>query len=234
MSSGFPGRPNFEHLKKQAKEKLRELRRTNPAAKLADAQHAIARQYGFINWAQLKEVVTASERAREALDNRIVGEARASVAAPSTSLFERFTARAKQALFFSRFEASGFGQLSIEPEHVLLGVMRARAGLENRPLANARMSLDHLRADIVARTPASPPVGPFVTIPFTDGTKRVIQFAAAEADLLEHQDIGTAHMLLGLLRDDASVASSIMREHGLSLDALRRDVNDLLNEERSG
>jgi hypothetical protein len=229
MSSEFPSRPNFEHLKKQAKEKLRELRRTNPAAKLADAQHAIATQYGFLNWAQLKEVVTATERAREALENRVLASPRSAVA--PTSLFARFTASAKQALFFSRFEASGFGQLSIEPEHVLLGVVRARAGLESRVLANARLSLDHLRADIAARTPSSEPLGPFVTIPFTDGTKRAIQFAAAEADRLEHKDIGTAHMLLGLLRDEASVASSILRERGLSLDAVRRDVNDLLSEE---
>jgi len=230
MSSDFPSRPNFEHLKKQAKEKLRELRRTNPAAKLADAQHAIAKQYGFLNWAQLKEVVTATERAREALENRVLAGARPAADAPN-SLFARFTHRAKQALFFSRFEASGFGQLSIEPEHVLLGVMRARAGLESRVLADARLSLDHLRADIAARTPSSEPLGPFVTIPFTDGTKRAIQFAAAEADRLEHNDIGTAHMLLGLLRDEASVASSILRERGLSLDAVRRDVNDLLSEE---
>jgi len=230
MSSDFPSRPNFEHLKKQAKEKLRELRRTNPAAKLADAQHAIAKQYGFLNWAQLKEVVTATERAREALENRVLAGARPAADAPN-SLFARFTHRAKQALFFSRFEASGFGQLSIEPEHVLLGVMRARAGLESRVLADARLSLDHLRADIAARTPSSEPLGPFVTIPFTDGTKRAIQFAAAEADRLEHNDIGTAHMLLGLLRDEASVASSILRERGLSLDVVRRDVSDLLNEE---
>src|SRR5262245_47353971 len=202
MSSDFPSRPNFEHLKKQAKEKLRELRRANPATKLADAQHAIARQYGFVNWAQLKEVVNAIERARARPEDRVLASPRSAVA--PTSLFERFTTRAKQALFFSRFEASGFGQLSIEPEHVLLGIMRARMGLGNRPLSAARLSLDHLRADISARTPSSQPVGPFVTIPFTDNTKRAIQFAAAEADRLEHKDIGTAHLLLGLLRDDGS------------------------------
>ena len=231
MSSGFPSRPNLEHFKKQAKARLRELRRTNPAAKLADAQHAIAREHGFLNWAQLKEAVTAIEQAGAGLENRVLGNAPSSGEGPVKSLFVRFTARAKQALFFSRFEASGFGHLSIEPEDVLLGVMRARAGLENRVLADARLSVDRLRTDIATRTGSSQPVGLFVIIPFTEGTKRALQFAAAEADHLQHEHIGTAHLLLGLLRDDTSFASTILREHGLSLDTVRRDVGDLLNGE---
>jgi ClpA/ClpB-like protein len=231
MSSHLPPRPNFEFLKKRAKELLRELKKTNPRAKLADAQHALAREYGVLNWAQLKALTTTVERARVGIRNRVLADAGV---APANSLFARFTTRAKQALFFSRFEASGLGQLSIEPEHVLLGVIRARAGLENHALADARLSAEHLRADLAARTQPSTPVALFVHVPFTEGTKRALQLAAAEADRLEHQNIGTAHLLLGLLRDDESVASSMLRERGLSLDTVRRDVGELLNEEQSG
>ena len=74
--------------------------------------------------------------------------------------------------------------------------MRARARLENRALADARLSADHLRADVAARTGPSTPIGPLVIIPFADGTKR-----------------------------------AFLRERGLSLDTVRRDVSDLLNEE---
>jgi hypothetical protein len=54
MSRNLPSHPNLDHLRKQAKELLPELLRTNPAAKLADAQHAVARQYGFASWPRLK------------------------------------------------------------------------------------------------------------------------------------------------------------------------------------
>ena len=54
MSRDLPAHPNLDHLKKQAKEGLRDLQQRNPDAKLADAQHAIAREYGFASWPRLK------------------------------------------------------------------------------------------------------------------------------------------------------------------------------------
>src|ERR1700751_4525889 len=64
MSSVLPERPNLEHLKKQAKELLRTMGR----GKLADAQHAIAKEYGFATWAELKShVLSAAMTPGEAL-----------------------------------------------------------------------------------------------------------------------------------------------------------------------
>lgn len=60
MSRQLPAHPNLEHLKNQAKDRLDDLRGRNPSAKLADAQHAIAREYGFVNWAALKAHVEAA------------------------------------------------------------------------------------------------------------------------------------------------------------------------------
>ena len=54
MSRSLPPHPNLEHLKKQARDLLRELKQGNPALKLADAQHALAREYGFASWPKLK------------------------------------------------------------------------------------------------------------------------------------------------------------------------------------
>lgn len=59
MSRRLPALPNLEHLRKQAKDLLPELQRQKPEAKLADAQHAIAVEYGFVNWPAL----TAREEA---------------------------------------------------------------------------------------------------------------------------------------------------------------------------
>ena len=54
MSRDLPARPNLDHLKKQAKELLQALKQQDPDAQLADAQHALAREYGFGSWPRLK------------------------------------------------------------------------------------------------------------------------------------------------------------------------------------
>ena len=57
MSRNLPPQPNLEHLKKQAKDLLHDLKQQNPALKLADAQHMLAREYGFASWPKLKVYV---------------------------------------------------------------------------------------------------------------------------------------------------------------------------------
>ncbi len=69
-----------------------------------------------------------------------------------------------------------------------------------------------------------------VEIPFSAETKRVLQFAAEEADRLLHNYIGTEHLLLGILREERSVAASILMEKGMRLNAVREDIVQLLNE----
>ena len=54
MSRDLPTTPNLEHLRKQAKRRLAEMRLENPELQLADAQHALAREYGFASWPKLK------------------------------------------------------------------------------------------------------------------------------------------------------------------------------------
>jgi len=218
MSSDLPPRPSLEYLKKLAKERLSELRRRNPAAKLADAQHDVAREHGFLNWSQLKEVVSSVARL-------------ISKASPETTagLFPRFTTRAKQATFFSRFEAGQFGHAAIDPEHLLLGVMRAAAPA----LSHTHLSLDDVRANVRERRSAGDPLSMSVIVAFSDDTKRAIGFAAAEADRLHHDDIGTPHLLLGILGDDGSLAASMLRDSGITVDAIRSGVDEWMEEERT-
>ena len=57
MSRHLPSRPNLDHLKNQAKDLLGDIQKSNPGWKLADAQHAVAREYGFSSWPKLKSHV---------------------------------------------------------------------------------------------------------------------------------------------------------------------------------
>jgi hypothetical protein len=145
-------------------------------------------------------------------------------------MFERYTERARRVLFFARYEASQLGSISIETEHLLLGLIREGKGLTSRIFARSHLSLENIRKEIEGRTVFREKVSTSVEIPFSAETKRVLQFAAEEADRLLHNYIGTEHLLLGILREERSVAASILMEKGMRLNTVREDIVQLLNE----
>jgi len=148
-------------------------------------------------------------------------------------MFERYTERARRVLFFARYEASQLGSVSIETEHLLLGLIREGKGLTSRIFARSEVVLDSVRKEIEGRTMLRERVSTSVDIPFSTETKRALQSAAEEADRLLHTYIGTEHLLLGLLREERSLAASILTEKGLRLNTVREDVVALLNEKSS-
>src|SRR6187551_3229075 len=145
-------------------------------------------------------------------------------------MFERYTERARRVLFFARYEASQLGSVSIETEHLLLGLIREGKGLTSRIFARSHLSLENIRKEIEGRTVFREKVSTSVEIPFSAETKRVLQFAAEEADRLLHNYIGTEHLLLGILREERSVAATILIEKGMRLNTVREDIVALLNE----
>ena len=145
-------------------------------------------------------------------------------------MFERYTERARRVLFFARYEASQLGSHSIESEHLLLGLIREGKGLTSRIFARSHLSLENIRKEIEGRTVFREKLSTSVEIPFSTETKRVLQHAAEEADRLLHNYIGTEHLLLGILREERSVASSILSEKGMRLNTVREDIVQLLNE----
>jgi ATP-dependent Clp protease ATP-binding subunit ClpC len=145
-------------------------------------------------------------------------------------MFERYTERARRVLFFARYEATQLGSTSIESEHLLLGLIREGKGLTSRIFARSHLSLETIRKEIEGRTVFREKVPTSVEIPFSGETKRVLQFAAEEADRLLHTYIGTEHLLLGILREERSVAASILYEKGMRLASVRDDIVQLLNE----
>ena len=146
-------------------------------------------------------------------------------------MFERYTERARRVLFFARYEASQLGSISIETEHLLLGLIREGKGLTSRIFARSHLSLENIRKEIEGRTVFREKVSTSVEIPFSAETKRVLQFAAEEADRLLHNYIGTEHLLLGILREERSVAASILMEKGMRLHTVREDIVQLLERE---
>ena len=145
-------------------------------------------------------------------------------------MIERYTERARRVLFFGRYEASQLGSISIETEHLLLGLIREGKGLTSRIFSRSHLSLENIRKEIEDRTVFREKVSTSVEIPFSTETKRVLQYASEESDRLLHNYIRTEHLLLGILREDRAVAASILSEKGMRLNSVREDIVHLLNE----
>ncbi len=139
-------------------------------------------------------------------------------------MFERYTEKARRVIFFARYEASQFGAPAIEPEHLLLGLMREDKTLTSRFLARAQASLEAIRKEIEGRAPLREKISTSVELPLAPETKRVLAFAHEESDRLQHRHIGTEHLLLGLLREERSMAAEILYERGLRLPSVREEV----------
>jgi hypothetical protein len=145
-------------------------------------------------------------------------------------MFERYTERARRVLFFARYEASQFGNRTIRPEHLLLGLVREGKGLTSRLFSRHRLSLEELRRDLEGRIEFEEKLATSVEIPFEATTKRILQYSAEEADRLLHNYIGTEHLLLAILREDTSVAAEMLLARGLRIDTVREQIVELLRE----
>jgi ATP-dependent Clp protease ATP-binding subunit ClpC len=145
-------------------------------------------------------------------------------------MFERYTERARRVIFFARYEASQLGSNSIETEHLLLGLIREGKGLTSRIFSKSHLSMESIRKEIEGRALYRDKVSTSVDIPLSPESKRVLSFAAEEAERMLHNYIGTEHVLLGLMREEKSVANGILSEKGMRLSAVREEIVQLLNE----
>jgi ATP-dependent Clp protease ATP-binding subunit ClpC len=139
-------------------------------------------------------------------------------------MFERYTEKARRVIFFARYEASQFGSPFIETEHLLLGLLREDKALANRFL-RSHAALEGIKKQVEAHTTAREKVSTSVDLPLSHECKRVLAYAAEEAERLSHKHIGTEHLLLGLLREEKCFASEILHERGLRLSQVREDIS---------
>lgn len=137
-------------------------------------------------------------------------------------MFERYTEKARRVVFFARYEASQFGSPYIETEHLLLGLLREHKGLTNKFLPPG--SVESIRKQIEDHTTIRENVPTSVDLPLSNEGKRVLAYAAEEAERLSHKHIGTEHLLLGLLREEKCFAAQILHERGLRLSRIREEM----------
>jgi ATP-dependent Clp protease ATP-binding subunit ClpA len=136
------------------------------------------------------------------------------------NMFERYTEKTRRVIFFARYEASHFGSPYIETEHLLLGLVREAKDVVLR----FNLNPDAIRRQIEEASLVREKVSNSVDLPLSNESKRVLAYAAEEAERLSHRYIGTEHFLLALLREGNSAAAEILRNAGLRLENARREI----------
>ena len=138
-------------------------------------------------------------------------------------MFERYTEKARRVIFFARYEASQYGSPYIETEHLLLGLMREDKALASRFL-RSHGAIESIRKEIEARITIRERISTSVEVPLSQECKRILNFAAEEAERLGHKHVGTEHLLLGILREEKCFGAEILTERGVRLSALREEM----------
>ncbi len=133
-------------------------------------------------------------------------------------MFERYTEKARRVIFFARYEASQFGSTVIDTEHLLLGLVREEKRVCSRWLPRAQP--DSIRSKVESWVPRAQSIPTNVDLPLSAASKKVLLHAKDEADRLNSKDIGTEHLLLGLIQEKCP-ASKLLSELGGDVAKLR-------------
>jgi ATP-dependent Clp protease ATP-binding subunit ClpC len=143
-------------------------------------------------------------------------------------MFERFTDRARKVMALANQEAQRFNHEYIGTEHILLGLVKEGNGVGANVLRNLDIDVKKLRLEIEKLVKSGPDMVTMGKLPQTPRTKKVIEFAIEEARSLNHNYVGTEHILLGLLRETEGIAAQVLMNLGLKLEDVRQEVLNLL------
>ena len=143
-------------------------------------------------------------------------------------MYERFTDRARKVMQLANQEAQRFNHEYIGTEHILLAWSRKAPA---SPPTSSRTSTSTCARSAWRSRRSSRPGPDMVTmgkLPQTPRAKKVIEYSIEEARNLNHNYVGTEHLLLGLLREQEGVAAQVLMNLGLKLEDVREEVLNLL------
>src|SRR5215211_5072745 len=143
-------------------------------------------------------------------------------------MYERFTDRARKVMQLANQEAQRFNHEYVGTEHVLLGLVKEGSGVAANVLKNLDVDLRKIRVEVEKIVQSGPDMVTMGKLPQTPRAKKVIEYAIEEARNLNHNYVGTEHLLLGLLREQEGVAAQVLMNLGLKLEEVREEVLNLL------
>jgi ATP-dependent Clp protease ATP-binding subunit ClpC len=132
-------------------------------------------------------------------------------------MFERYTEKARRAIFFARYEASVWGSQYIEPQHLLLGLLREDEELFS-DLLQERTLVETAAEEMGLKTRTGI-MSSSIDLPLSQEASRVLAYSSEEAQRLDGQ-VASGHFLLGLLREPGP-ARDLLEKRGLQSAAVR-------------
>src|SRR5579862_3284013 len=129
-------------------------------------------------------------------------------------MFERYTEKARRAIFFARYEASQYGSRIIETEHLLLGILRADKMLAGSlfPVPGA---METLCEAIESQLKQGPRISTSVAMPLSQESKQILNLASESAEKLGHRYVECFHLILGTLRVEKCKAARLLLAHNV-------------------
>ena len=149
-------------------------------------------------------------------------------------MYERFTDRARKVMQLANQEAQRFNHEYIGTEHILLGLVKEGSGVAANVLKNLEVDLRKIRLEVEKIVQSGPDMVTMGKLPQTPRAKKVIEYAMEEARNLNHNYVGTEHLLLGLIREQEGVAAQVLMNLGLKLEDVREEVLNLLGHGMDG
>jgi four helix bundle protein len=143
-------------------------------------------------------------------------------------MFQRFTDRARKVMALANQEAQRFNHEYIGTEHILLGLVKEGSGVGATVLKNLDVDIKRLRQEVEKLVKSGPNMVMMGKLPQTPRAKKVIEYAVEEARALNHNYVGTEHILLGLIRESDGIAAQMLMNLGLNLEGVRNEVLKLL------
>jgi len=139
-------------------------------------------------------------------------------------MFDKFTNRAKQVIKLAKKEAQRLNHNYLGTEHVLLGLMKLGQGIAVNVLRNMNLDYDVVRSEIEKIVGFGPEIQVYGDPALTGKVKKVFEFANEEASNLNHNYVGTEHLLLALLRQTDGVAAQVLENLNVNLKEVRKEV----------
>lgn len=147
-------------------------------------------------------------------------------------MYDRFTDRARKVLQLANQEAQYWNHEYLGTEHILIGILKEGNGIANQILKNLAMEGERLIVQVRDRLTRSPVMTTMGKLPLTPRAKSVTDHALREARDLQHNYVGTEHLLLGLLREPEGIAGQMLISYGLSVEKAREEVQKILEAPR--
>lgn len=139
-------------------------------------------------------------------------------------MFDKFTNRAKQVIKLAKKEAQKLNHNYLGTEHVLLGLMKLGQGIAVNVLKNLNIDYETLLAEVERIVGFGPEIQVYGDPTLTSKVKKVFEFANEEAASLNHNYVGTEHLLLALIRQTDGVAAQILENLNINLKEIRKEV----------